>query len=322
MRTVKAGAAYFALVFVVGFVLGVIRTLWVLPRVGVRSAELMESPLMFVATILAARWTIRQWPGGEVATGAIALALMLAAEAGVAIGIRREGLTEYIASRDPVSGTVYVFLLLLFGTMPLILSVIGTVKAVRGGTGLLDAFIPLPDIEERHEILVSASAPVVFEAARDFDIQSIAAVQAIFWLRGRLLGARSGPRRSTGFIADMLALGWQRLGEQSGSYFIAGAACQPWKADVKFMPIRVEDFASFREPDLVKIAWSLEVEPLSEGQTRLSTETRAVATDDSARRKFRSYWRRFRIGIVTIRRLLLSAIRRAAEAREAAQVSR
>ena len=57
MRTLKAAAAYFALVFLAGFVLGVIRTLWVVPWAGVRSAELLESPIMLVGTMVAARWT-------------------------------------------------------------------------------------------------------------------------------------------------------------------------------------------------------------------------------------------------------------------------
>jgi len=54
MQVVKAGVVYFALVFAVGFVLGAIRTLWAVPRVGTRTAELMEMPIMFAVTILAA----------------------------------------------------------------------------------------------------------------------------------------------------------------------------------------------------------------------------------------------------------------------------
>jgi hypothetical protein len=55
IRTIEAGVLYFALVFGAGFVLGTIRTLWVVPRVGTRTAELMETPIMLVVTIVAAR---------------------------------------------------------------------------------------------------------------------------------------------------------------------------------------------------------------------------------------------------------------------------
>jgi len=60
MQILKAGVLYFALVFGAGFVLGPIRILWVLPRVGTRMAELMETPIMFVVTIVAARWIVRR----------------------------------------------------------------------------------------------------------------------------------------------------------------------------------------------------------------------------------------------------------------------
>lgn len=55
MQILKAGVLYFALVFGTGFVLGTIRTLWVIPYVGTRMAELMEAPVMLVVTIVAAR---------------------------------------------------------------------------------------------------------------------------------------------------------------------------------------------------------------------------------------------------------------------------
>ena len=53
MQLVKAGAIYFALVFGAGFVLGTVRTLWVVPRVGTRTAELTEMPIMLAVTIVA-----------------------------------------------------------------------------------------------------------------------------------------------------------------------------------------------------------------------------------------------------------------------------
>jgi len=43
MQVLEAGALYFALVFAVGFVLGAIRTLWVVPGVSARRAELKAS---------------------------------------------------------------------------------------------------------------------------------------------------------------------------------------------------------------------------------------------------------------------------------------
>jgi hypothetical protein len=181
---------------------------------------------------------------------------------------------------------------------------------------VLDPFIPRPDARERQEMTVRAPPGLVLETARDFDLQSLPLVRAIFRLRAVAMGA--GPaagRRPQGMIAELLGIGWERLAEAPGRFFVAGAACQPWLADVVFEPITAQRFAAHAEPDRVKIAWSLEAEPLGPALTLFATETRVVATDEPARRKFRRYWRRVRIGVLAIRWLLLQAVRRRAERR-------
>ena len=125
MQILKAGVLYFALVFGAGFVLGTIRVLWVIPRLGVRSAELMEAPLMLGVTIAVARWVARRLHLPSSATarlgvGFTGLGFLLIAELGVALRLRGLTIREYVASRDPVSGTVYLVLLLLFAFMPLL----------------------------------------------------------------------------------------------------------------------------------------------------------------------------------------------------------
>jgi hypothetical protein len=180
----------------------------------------------------------------------------------------------------------------------------------------LDRFMPQPDIRERHEGLIRAPADLVFDVAMHFDLQSIPLVRAIFWLRGKLMGAApGGPRVPRGFIAEVRGLGWGVLAHRQGREIVMGAAVQPWKADVKFRAIPAEQFAEFAEPDLVKIAWTLEAEPLDHAMSRFASETRAVATDEAARARFLRYWRWARFGIVAIRWLMLPAVRREAERR-------
>ena len=60
MQILRADVLYFAIVFGAGFVLGPIRILWVVPRFGTRMAELMETPIIFVVIIAAARWIVRR----------------------------------------------------------------------------------------------------------------------------------------------------------------------------------------------------------------------------------------------------------------------
>ena len=171
-------------------------------------------------------------------------------------------------------------------------------------------------MRERHQIVVRAPAPLVYDVVRNFDLASLPLVRAIFWLRGKAMGARATPPpRPSGFYDQMKSLGWGVLVEEPGRLLIAGSACQPWQADVNFTPIPVEDFAGYAEPDRMKIAWTIEVESLGPDRTRCTTETRAVATDAEARARFFRYWRRIVIGVVAIRWLLLRGVRREAERR-------
>lgn len=127
MQTLKAGALYFVLVFGTGFVLGTIRTLWIVPRLGTRMAELMETPFMLAVTILAARWIVRRlavpsMPSSRLSMGLVALGLMLIAEFGFVLWLRGLSIKEYLATRDPVSGTVYYVMLGVFAIMPLLVA--------------------------------------------------------------------------------------------------------------------------------------------------------------------------------------------------------
>jgi hypothetical protein len=54
MQILKSGALYFALVFGTGFVLGTIRVLLVVPRIGTRTAELIETPVMILVSFIVA----------------------------------------------------------------------------------------------------------------------------------------------------------------------------------------------------------------------------------------------------------------------------
>jgi len=126
-RSVSAGLVYFALVFAAGFVLGALRVIWVVPRLGERTAELLETPIMLVVVVTAARWLVRRFavppfPVPRLAMGGIALALMLTAEFGLVLRLRGLSIADYLAGRDPISGTVYYAMLVVFAAMPLLLA--------------------------------------------------------------------------------------------------------------------------------------------------------------------------------------------------------
>ena len=127
MRILKAGMLYFAFVFGAGFVLGTIRTLWVVPRLGSRTSELLETPIMFLITIAAARWIVHRFAlpltaSSRLGVGCIALLLMLLAELMLVVRLRGLSIRQYLATRDPVAGTVYYIMFVLFAVMPLLVA--------------------------------------------------------------------------------------------------------------------------------------------------------------------------------------------------------
>ena len=125
MQTLIAGVLYFAVVFGAGFVLGPIRMTWLVPRLGTRAAELIEMPIMLAVIIFAARWIVRRpglppTPAKRLGVGIVALALLVIAEFTLVLWLRGLTIHEYIASRDPVAGTVYIVMLGTLAMMPLL----------------------------------------------------------------------------------------------------------------------------------------------------------------------------------------------------------
>lgn len=89
MRTVLTAAlAYWALVFAVGFALGTLRVTLLAPAIGPFAAVASELPLMLLASWWSARLVLRRWPlqsrRERLATGALAFAVLMAAEAALA----------------------------------------------------------------------------------------------------------------------------------------------------------------------------------------------------------------------------------------------
>lgn len=123
-RTLAAALHYFACIFGAGFVLGAMRVPLLVPRLGVRWAELLEMPLMAAVIVFAARWVVSRHAlparaALRLGVGLAALALLLAAELGLVLALQGGTLRDYIAGRDPVSGTIYALMLVVFALMPL-----------------------------------------------------------------------------------------------------------------------------------------------------------------------------------------------------------
>jgi len=194
----------------------------------------------------------------------------------------------------------------------------GHPRPVRGGAkdALLDEFMRDCDVRDRQEVAVAAPAEATLVAATEMELQSSPVVRAIF--RAREVILRSPPDatpRPKGLIEQMKSIGWGVLAEIPGREIVMGGMTRPWEANPVFRSLPAGEFATFVEPDCMKIAWTLRADPDPSGGTTFSTETRAVATDAAARGKFRAYWTLLSPGIILVRSALLPKLKAAADRR-------
>ncbi len=158
----------------------------------------------------------------------------------------------------------------------------------------IDRFLPEWDVNEVHETVLDVSPE-----------QAIAAALAAPAAPGlvRVLLRVRGLRASASIEGLFLGMGFEVLAREA-SEVVFGAAGKPWRPR--------GSIGSFRDapPGTVRIVADLLAEPISDGRTRLSTETRVAASDDGARRAFCSYWWLIAPFSAFIRRRWLAAVRR------------
>jgi hypothetical protein len=137
MRTFKAGAIYFLLVFALGWVLGPIRELWAVPRFGRVTALLIEAVIMLIAMIISARWVMRRFEvhptlGSTIPVGLVALGIFVPAEIAGVLWVRGSSLQEYLASFATAPGVISAVMFLLFAAMPSLVTLLtrGRVRAI------------------------------------------------------------------------------------------------------------------------------------------------------------------------------------------------
>jgi len=245
-----------------------------------------------------------------IAVGQLVIAILLARD-GRARRIGVIGATIFLLAIAPLGvGSGFPFSLSAIASL---LIMERRLRPLRQGSPARQ-FVPAPDSSDAHEIVIHAPAAAVFECASNVDLGSLPLVRAIFWLRSKIMRDTAVARVPQGLVAEAKSLGYGVLAYEPDRVLVMGAVACPWQKNVTFRAIPPEAFASFAEPNLVKIVWTLEAEPLGPALTRFRTETRAQATDTSARRKFTLYWLAFSIGIHFIRWNMLRAIRREAEA--------
>lgn len=126
-RVLKAGLIYFAIVFGVGFFLGMLRVPFLVPALGERTAELIELPFMLAAIFFAARWVVGRYSFkgdlvSALSVGIIAALVLLVVEFSVVLWLRGLSIIQFLESRDSIAAVLYYSAVGVFGLMPAILT--------------------------------------------------------------------------------------------------------------------------------------------------------------------------------------------------------
>src|SRR5574341_113276 len=187
----------------------------------------------------------------------------------------------------------------------------------RGASGtLLDGFVPEFHFGELHTTHVRAPPERVFRAVHAVTADEIRFFRVLTWIRSPRLPWKHTPEGilapdwNASILDVALRSGFVLLGEIPNVELAVGTVVCCGTVALG----SAEGFRALERLGFARAAMNFRVEQLSDGTTRLTTETRVVAHAAAARRRFGLYWSFIYPGSSLIRHGWLEAIRRRAEA--------
>ena len=159
----------------------------------------------------------------------------------------------------------------------------------------LDRFLPTPRLHETDHVDLAIDDVGAWLALRHGDLSRLRFIRALLLLRSlpeTLAGKDAGGRlRIDDLGSTPDAPGFQVLEEVDGRSIVVGAVGKPWEADAPFVHVDGADgFRAMSQPGYVRIVWALSVDPIGDGQSRISVDLSIDATSEDAWRAFRSYF--------------------------------
>jgi hypothetical protein len=123
---IRAGMAYFAIIFAVAFGLGTLRVVAIAPALGERGAVLLEVAVLLsiawpVAAVLIRRAGLGRAVGPRLAMGAVALVLLALAEVALAWALFGRAPSEIWISWQTGAGAIGLAGQVAFGLIPVLL---------------------------------------------------------------------------------------------------------------------------------------------------------------------------------------------------------
>ena len=125
-RALKAGIAYFVVVFAFAFAMGTLRVLVLVPRLGELTAVLIEVPLVvavswWVCTRAVARWQVGNAKRDRLLMGAYAFGLLIAVEWTLSVTAFGRTSAQFVQAMFTPAGAIGLAGQVVFGLMPLLL---------------------------------------------------------------------------------------------------------------------------------------------------------------------------------------------------------
>jgi hypothetical protein len=125
IRPAGAGFAYAILTFAVGFALGTVRVLLVVPRMGPTVAVFLEVPVILAASwwisrLCIARFKVSRAVAARLVMGVVAFLVLMLAEVTLSALLFGRSVTGYLASLTTPAGAIGLAAQLAFAGLPLI----------------------------------------------------------------------------------------------------------------------------------------------------------------------------------------------------------
>lgn len=190
-------------------------------------------------------------------------------------------------------------------------------QSSTGSRSGIDEFMPAFHFRERHTIVVSASPARVYDAVKSVSADEIALFTLFTSIRRF---GRPGPEsilnapRQQPILDVAIRTGFLLLLDQAPSEVVLGAVVvAPPGLRGPRRQFTAADFMSLTQPGFGKATMNFRIEDLGNGSTRVDTETRVLATDSVALKRFTPYWRTIFPGSWILRATWLRAIKTRAE---------
>jgi hypothetical protein len=124
-RALLAGGIYALALFALGFLLGTVRVLLIMPMAGELAATLIELPLMLAAGFFTCRWIVRRWkvPAQSIVRllmGLAFLLLLLALEMLLGLTLIGRSWAEQVSALRSTAGLAGLAAQIVSATFPLL----------------------------------------------------------------------------------------------------------------------------------------------------------------------------------------------------------